>query len=56
MKVSKELLKNDKEQVKVIDKYIKGQESLNKANADMVDILERVGNSVVGLGKAAFRG
>ena len=56
LKVSKELLKNDKEQVKVIDKYIKGQESLNKANADMVDILEKVGNSVVGLGKAAFRG
>ena len=56
LKVSKELLKNDKEQVKIIDKAIKGQENLNKANSDMVDILEKVGNSFVGLGKAAFRG
>jgi len=56
LKVSKELLKNDKEQVKILDEAIKSQESVNKANADMVDILERVGNSFVGLGKAAFRG
>ena len=56
LKVSKELLKNDKEQVKTIDEAIKSQENLSKANADMVDILERVGNSFVGLGKAAFRG
>ena len=56
LKISKELLKNDKEQVKIIDKAIKGQEELNKANSDMVDILEKVGNSFVGLGKAAFRG
>ena len=56
LKVSKELLKNDQEQVKTIDEAIKSQENLSKANADMVDILERVGNSFVGLGKAAFRG
>ena len=56
LKVSKELLKNDQEQVKTIDEAIKSQENLSKANADMVDILERVGNSFVGLGQAAFRG
>ena len=56
LKVSKELLKNDKEQVKTIDEAIKSQEKLSKANSDMVDILEKVGNSFVGLGKAAFRG
>ncbi len=56
LKVSKELLKNDKEQVKILEAAIKGQEHLNKANSDMVDILEKVGNSFVGLGKAAFRG
>ncbi len=56
LKVSKELLKNDKEQVKVVEKAIKSQENLSKANADMVDILEKVGNSFMGLGKAAFEG
>jgi hypothetical protein len=56
LKVSKELLKNDKEQVKVVEKAIRSQENLNKANADMVDILEKVGNSFMGLGKAAFEG
>ena len=56
LKVAKDLLKADKERVESIEETIKSQENLSKANADMVDILERVGNSFVGLGKAAFEG
>ena len=50
------MLKADEESLKTITKAIKEQGRLNKANADMVDILERVGNSFVGIGKAAFNG
>ena len=56
LKVAKDLLKADKERVETITEAIKSQEKLSKANADMVDILERVGNSFVGIGKAAFQG
>jgi DNA-binding transcriptional MerR regulator len=56
LKVAKDLLKADKERVEQLEETIKGQEKVNKANEDMVDILERVGNSFLGLGKAAFEG
>lgn len=56
LKVAKDLLKADKERVEAIEESIKSQENLNKANTDLVDILEKVGNSFVGIGKAAFEG
>ena len=56
LEIAKDLLKNDKEKSKLIKDALEDQRKLNKANDDLVDILEKVGNSFVGLGKAAFRG
>ncbi len=56
LKIAEELLKADKEKSKLIKDALEDQRKLNKANDDLVDILEKVGNSFVGLGKAAFRG
>ncbi len=56
LKIAEELLKADKEKSKLVKDALEDQRKLNKANEDLVDILEKVGNSFVGLGKAAFRG
>lgn len=53
---AKELLKQDKEQVKTIETLIESQRDLVKANDDVVEGLRKVGNSFMGLGKAAFEG
>ena len=53
---AKELLKQDKEQVKSIENVIESQRDLIKANDDVVEGLKKVGNSFAGLGKAAFEG
>ena len=53
---TKELLKKEKKQVEGIDKLIDSQRDLVKANDDVVEGLRKVGNSFVGIGKAAFEG
>jgi len=53
---TKELLKKEKKQVEGIDKLIDSQRDLVKANDDVVEGIRKVGNSFVGLGKAAFEG
>ena len=53
---TKELLKKEKKQVEGIDKVIDSQRDLVKANDDVVEGLRKVGNSFMGLGKAAFEG
>ena len=53
---TKELLKQDKEQAKTVDNLIQGQTKLIKSQEDYVSTLQKVGNSFVGLGKAAFEG
>jgi DNA-binding transcriptional MerR regulator len=41
---------------KAIDKQIKSNEELTKSNENLVGTIRKVGNSFVGLGKAAFEG
>jgi hypothetical protein len=53
---AKEILKQDKEQVKSIENVIESQRDLIKANDEVVEGLRKVGNSFMGLGKAAFEG
>jgi hypothetical protein len=53
---TKELLKKEKKQVEGIDKLIDSQRDLVKANDDVVEGIRKVGNSFMGLGKAAFEG
>jgi hypothetical protein len=53
---SKELLKQDKAQAKVIEKIIEGQRDLIKSQEDLVEGIRKVGSSFAGLGKAAFEG
>ena len=53
---TKELLKKEKIQVEGIDNLIDSQRDLVKANDDVVEGIRKVGNSFVGLGKAAFDG
>lgn len=53
---AKELLKKDKSQVESIERVIESQRDLIKSQDDIVEGFRKVGNSFVGLGKAAFRG
>ena len=53
---TKELLKKEKKQTEGLDKLIESQRDLVKANDDVVEGLRKVGNSFVGIGKAAFEG
>ena len=53
---TKELLKKEKKEIEGIDKLIDSQRDLVKANDDVVEGIRKVGNSFVGLGKAAFEG
>jgi len=54
--VAKDLLKEDKKQLKLVEKVIEGQRDLIKSQEDLVEGIRKVGNSFVGLGKAAFQG
>ena len=54
--VAKDLLKEDKKQLKLVEKVIEGQRDLIKSQEDLVEGIKKVGNSFVGLGKAAFQG
>ena len=53
---AKILLKKDKAQVESIEQVIESQRDLIKSQDDIVEGFRKVGNSFVGLGKAAFRG
>ena len=53
---SKELLKQDRAQAKVIEEIIEGQRDLIKSQEDLVEGIRKVGSSFAGLGKAAFEG
>ena len=53
---TKELLKKEKKQVEGIDKVIDSQRDLIKSQDDVAEGLRKVGNSFMGLGKAAFEG
>ena len=53
---AKELLKQDKEQVKTIENVIESQRDLIKSQDSVVEGIRKVGNSFMGLGKAAFEG
>lgn len=53
---AKELLKKDKSQVESIERVIESQRDLIKSQDDIVEGFRKVGNSFVGLGRAAFRG
>ena len=54
--VAKELLKSDKKQLKVVEEVITGQQKLIQSQEDLVAGIRKVGNSFMGLGKAAFEG
>lgn len=53
---TKELLKKEKVQVEGIDKVIDSQRDLIKSQDDIADGFRKIGNSFMGLGKAAFEG
>ncbi len=53
---TKELLKREKKQVEGIDRVIDSQRDLIKSQDDVAEGLRKVGNSFMGLGKAAFEG
>jgi len=53
---TKEILKKEKKQVEGIDKVIDSQRDLIKSQDDVAEGLRKVGNSFMGLGKAAFEG
>ena len=53
---TKEILKKEKLQVEGIDKVIDSQRDLIKSQDDVAEGLRKVGNSFIGLGKAAFEG
>ena len=53
---AKELLKQDKKQVETIENVIESQRDLIKSQDAVVEGIRKVGNSFVGLGKAAFEG
>jgi hypothetical protein len=53
---AKELLKQDKKQVQTIENVIESQRDLIKSQDAVVEGIRKVGNSFVGLGKAAFEG
>lgn len=56
LSTAKELLKQDKKQVQTIENVIEGQRDLIKSQDDLVQGIRKVGNSFMGLGKAAFEG
>ena len=53
---AKEILKQDKAQVESIEQVIESQRDLIKSQEEYVSTLRKVGNSFMGLGKAAFDG
>ena len=53
---AKELLKQDKAQVKTIEDVIESQRDLIKSQDAVVEGIKKVGSSFAGLGKAAFEG
>ena len=53
---AKELLKQDKKQVQTIESVIESQRDLIKSQDAVVEGIRKVGNSFMGLGKAAFEG
>ena len=53
---TKELLKKEKKQVEGIDRVIDSQRDLIKSQDDIADGFKKIGNSFMGLGKAAFEG
>ena len=56
LRLAQKLYKADSEQYKLIEKEIKQNEAQIKQNEKILDISKKVGQSFIGLGKAAFEG
>jgi len=56
LRIAQKLLKSDNETYKLIEREIKQTEKQIKQNEKIFDISKKVGQSFVGLGKAAFEG
>ena len=56
LRLAQKLIKSESETYKLIEKEIKQTEAQIKQNEKIVDITKKVGQSFVGLGKAAFEG
>ena len=56
LRLAQKLIKSESETYKLIEKEIKQTEEQIKQNEKIIDIAKKVGQSFVGLGKAAFEG
>ena len=56
LRLAQKEFKSDTDSFKLLEKEIKQSEKLIKTNDDYIDTIRKVGNSFVGLGKAAFEG
>jgi hypothetical protein len=56
LKIAQGQYKYDQQEYKVIGELIKSKEKLIESNEKLIDVTKKVGESFVGLGKAAFEG